>query len=307
MTSDSQSIVDGNSTLVSVGIPAYNEAERLETAVRQLLSQSYANLELIISDNASDDQTEAIGRRLGESDSRVVYVRQSRNIGPIANFRYVLEAATGAYFMWAAPDDEWDPTYVEKNLARLLDDQALVCSVSKVRWIRDGSDAGLTSGTWPLRGSERKKTGSYLRYARDNSRFYGVFIRDVLLSAYPPRDFFAADIATMLGTLGHGDHGELDEVLMTRNRNDPMGYISMVDSTNTGWLSRWFPMLPLTRYALSDLGIPLSPTTVGILLARNIYDHFRYAALHRTPYGAFARLILKISSRLRARAVGDTG
>lgn len=305
MTPADPSIVEGDPPLVSVGIPVYNEAGRLEAVVEQLLNQSHGNLELIISDNASDDATESIGRRLGESDVRIVYVRQPRNIGAFANFRFVLEKATGPYFMWAAADDSWDPTYVEKNLAALREDPTLVGSVSKARWIRGGSDAGLTAGTWELRGSERKKAARYVRYARDNSRFYGVFVRDVLLAAYPPRDFHAADIATMLGTLRRGDHGELNEVLLTRHRNDPMAYITTVDSTNTGWFSRRFPMMPLTRYALSDLRVPLSPTLVVFLLARNIYDHFRYAALHRSPYGAFARLVVKWSDRLRARAVGD--
>jgi glycosyltransferase involved in cell wall biosynthesis len=290
---------------VSVGVPVYNEAASLESAVHDLLRQTHPNIEVVISDNASLDDTESIARRLEQSDTRVVYVRQPHNIGAAANFRDVLRKATGEFFMWAAADDRWDPAYVERNLANLNANPRLVGSVSKVRWAAGGASEGLASGTGPLQGTSKRKVARYLRYARDNSRFYGLYRREVLVGAYPDMDFFAIDIATMLGTLTVGDHGELDEVLMTRRRNDPATYVSLVDVTAADWLSRWFPMLPCTRYALRDLRIPLSPVIVAFLVARNVYDHFRYAAQHRSVYGSFARLVMRGADPLRARTVDD--
>lgn len=305
MTENHQAAQNERNPLVSIGVPVYNEAASLESAVHDLLGQTHTNIEVIISDNASLDGTESVARRLAQTDARVVYVRQPQNVGAAANFRHVLRKGTGEFFMWAAADDRWDPVYIERNLANLRGNPSLVGSVSKVRWADGGASQGLASGTRPVQGSLRRKVALYLRYARDNSRFYGLYRREALVGAYPDMDFFAIDIATMLGTLSEGDHGELDEVLMTRSRNDPETYIFLVDVTAADWVSRWFPMLPCTRYALRDLRIPLSPAIVAFLAARNLYDHFRYAAQHRSLYGAFARLVVKGVDPLRAQAVDD--
>lgn len=305
MTQDNEPTKSRRDPLVSIGVPVYNEESSLESALQDLLAQTHTNIEVIISDNASLDGTESIGRRMADSDQRVVYARQPQNLGPAGNFRWVLTRATGEFFMWAAADDRWDPAYVARNLANLLANPGLVGSVSKVRWAADGAGSGMAAGTGPLQGAPRTKVARYLRHARDNSRFYGLYRREALAAAYPDSDFYAADIATMMGTLLRGDHAELDEVLMTRSRSDPSSYVASVDDTANSWLSRWLPMLPFTRYALRELRIPLSPTTVALLLVRNVYEHFRYAAQHRSVYGSFARLAVKATDPMRARTVGD--
>lgn len=106
---------------VSIGLPVRNGALRLPFALESLLGQSYSDFELIISDNASSDSTEAICREAVLRDARVRYHRQTRDIGVLANFEYVLAHARGELFMWAAHDDLWEQAFVE-TLVRLLDD-----------------------------------------------------------------------------------------------------------------------------------------------------------------------------------------
>ena len=289
--------------LVSVGMPVYNEERTLEAAVYALLHQTYPTLEIIISDNASSDGTRAIGERLALSDDRVRYSRRPENQGPHSNFRYVLENARGTYFMWAGADDIWQPTYIEKNLARLEADPDLVCSISQVRWGIDGEGGGLATGTASLEGSVRSNVKRYLRNGRDNSRFYGLFVREALVASYPSDTFYGLDLAMMLGTLMLGKHAELDEVLMKRTRTDPMSYISHVDELNRPGAERWMPLLPFTRYVLLDLRIPLAPSSIALLIIRNIYEHLRYAAQHQSFYGSFARKLVKISQPVRLRLV----
>ncbi len=291
--------------LVSVGMPVYNEERTLESAVHALLHQTHRSLEVIVSDNASSDGTRAIGEQLALSDDRVTYSRRPENQGPHANFRYVLENARGAYFMWAGADDVWQPTYIEKNLARLENDPDLVCSVSRVRWRIDGQDRGLAAGTEALEGSVRSNVKRYLRSGRDNSRFYGLFVREALVDSFPDSTFYALDIAMMLGTLKFGKHAELDEVLMTRTRNDPMLYISNVDAWNRPGADRWMPLLPFTRYVLFKLRIPLTPASLALLVVRNVYEHFRYAAQRESFYGYFARMLVRVSQPVRLRLVSD--
>jgi glycosyltransferase involved in cell wall biosynthesis len=73
-------------SLVSIGIPTYNRAELLKRAIESALNQDYKNIEVIISDNASTDDTESICQFYCNQDARLKYVRHSQNRGPGANF-----------------------------------------------------------------------------------------------------------------------------------------------------------------------------------------------------------------------------
>src|SRR5262249_36893816 len=104
--------------LVSVGIPTFNRPKGLRRTLRLICDQTYPNLEILVSDNASPgSETEWVVREFTEVDPRIKYFRQTANIGPIANFRFVLANASGDYFMWAADDDEWNARFVETCLA----------------------------------------------------------------------------------------------------------------------------------------------------------------------------------------------
>jgi len=105
---------------VSIGMPVYNGEPYIREALDSLLAQTFTDFELVISDNASTDGTEAICREYAANDARVRYVRQSVNRGGAANFQFVLNEGVGKYFMWAATDDWWSPNWV-KVLAESLD------------------------------------------------------------------------------------------------------------------------------------------------------------------------------------------
>lgn len=116
----------GASVMVSIGMPVFNGEQFVERAIEAILGQTYPYFELIISDNASTDRTEEICRRFVEMDSRIRYVRQSYNIGPAANFRFVLEAANHDRFIWAAADDWWDRDRLERLVKALHSEDAAV-------------------------------------------------------------------------------------------------------------------------------------------------------------------------------------
>lgn len=104
---------------VSIGVPVYNGARFLERALDSLLAQTFQDLEIVISDNASTDETEAICRRYVGRDPRVRYWRSPVNRGLVWNHRRVLAMATGEYFMFAPHDDWFAPEYVERVAAAL--------------------------------------------------------------------------------------------------------------------------------------------------------------------------------------------
>lgn len=106
--------------LVSIGLPTRNRAHLLSQSLGSLLAQTYPNIEFILSDNASTDNTEQVIQSLAKRDRRIRFVRQKVNIGGNANHEFVLREAKGAYFMWASDDDSWDPHFVE-TLVRVLE------------------------------------------------------------------------------------------------------------------------------------------------------------------------------------------
>lgn len=104
---------------VSIGLPVYNGASYIREALDSLLAQTFADFELIISDNASTDATETICRDYAARDRRMRYYRQTDNRGALANFLFVLDQAVAPYFMWAAHDDLLKTDDVLFRLVRL--------------------------------------------------------------------------------------------------------------------------------------------------------------------------------------------
>lgn len=109
-----------NKKLVSIGMPVYNGEETMTAALDSLIAQTYSNFELHISDNCSTDNTAKVCERYLGLDPRISYSRNERNVGALANFDILLQAATGDLFMWAACDDVWEPDFIAE-LVRLLD------------------------------------------------------------------------------------------------------------------------------------------------------------------------------------------
>lgn len=111
-----------NKPTVSIGMPVYNGEKYIREALDSLLAQTFTDFELIISDNASNDETVSICQQYAQRDARIIYFRQQENIGAPANFQFVLDHAEADLFMWAAHDDEWAKNYL-MNATTLLGDE----------------------------------------------------------------------------------------------------------------------------------------------------------------------------------------
>jgi glycosyltransferase involved in cell wall biosynthesis len=120
---------------VSIAMPAYNSEAFIGRALESLLAQTYGDFELVISDNASTDGTEAICREYAARDARVRYVRRPENVGGPGNFRYVYSLCSGEYHKWSTADDYWAPTYLEKCVAVLDSRPDVVLCYSKTRLV----------------------------------------------------------------------------------------------------------------------------------------------------------------------------
>jgi glycosyltransferase involved in cell wall biosynthesis len=207
--------------LVSIGLPVRNGEQHVGEAVRSALDQEHARLELVISDNASDDGTEEICRQFAGSDVRIRYYRQTQDIGLIANFNAVLHLARGTYFKWMGDDDHLAPTYVSRCVEVLDADPTLILVTTQQAHV--GPDGTVESASYE--GHRMRSTRPVERFTEmlrllNESRLlldpiYGM-TRQALAARIPrpvmlfEDQIFAARLA-LAGPFGH-----LNEVLSCR-------------------------------------------------------------------------------------------
>lgn len=111
MNNESKKLIH-NKPLVSIGMPIRNGGATLEKAIHSIVNQTYSNIEIIISNNCSEDNTDEIIQKYANNDRRIKYYRQSTLISALENFRFVFENAKGKYFLWAAHDDLRNTNYI---------------------------------------------------------------------------------------------------------------------------------------------------------------------------------------------------
>ncbi|RJQ14298.1 MAG: glycosyltransferase [Nitrospiraceae bacterium] len=135
--------MNGQNPRVSIGLPVYNGEKFLGAAIDSVLSQTFVDFELIISDNASTDSTGDICRAYAARDARVRYFRNETNLGATKNFNRVFELSSGEYFKWCAADDVCAVDFLEKCVEALDRDPSVVLCYSKTRGIDEyGRDQG---------------------------------------------------------------------------------------------------------------------------------------------------------------------
>lgn len=110
---------DLNSPLVSVVITTYKRAALVPRAIKSALNQTVQDIEVIVVDDASPDDTECVVREI--SDLRVRYIRHEQNRGPSAARNTGIRAARGEFIAFLDDDDEWLREKTEKQLRHMRD------------------------------------------------------------------------------------------------------------------------------------------------------------------------------------------
>lgn len=206
---------------LTIGMPVRNGAQYIRAALDSILSQSFSDFELIISDNASNDDTGAILRKVAAADNRVIVHSLSTNIGAAANFNFVLDAARAPYFKWATHDDACGNGLLQ-SCVRLLDrDTGIVLAYARTLLI-DGDGAPIDSYDDGLHLVDARPSR---RYARYHSRFrrmglvnpmYGVARRDDLRAVGGLGAYGNSDIV-LLGALAiRGKIYQVDDAVFYR-------------------------------------------------------------------------------------------
>lgn len=256
---------------ITIGLPVYNGAKFIHNAIRSLLEQSYTNFELIISDNASTDQTESICQNFVRVDKRIKYIRQETNRGIVWNFNYVLLQADTEYFMWAAADDVWHPEFIQRNLGFLEKNHGFIGSTSEVELFYEAweeKDFEKFKNTKPNKKYQwvHPIVGNYeerVRFLFTFRKFeyaYAIYRTRYLKKCIIKKRFLSWEIPIILKLLKYGDLNVEDGVMMYKymgSKTDPDYYKRLFSTTrmqNFGILHCLFPFVPLTIYVLITVG-----------------------------------------------------
>jgi glycosyltransferase involved in cell wall biosynthesis len=171
---------------VSIGLPVYNGETYLERAIDSLLGQSFSDFELIICDNASVDRTAQICLGYASRDARVRYLRNARNLGAGPNFDMCFRHSRGEFFQWAAHDDMFAPTYLERAVAALRGQpDATLCTVGIVEIGANG--AAIRTYDTPLHGMESAdpvaRFAAVIHTRHQCEDFFGLYRRSALIDS----------------------------------------------------------------------------------------------------------------------------
>lgn len=123
--------------LVSIIVTAFRCVRRLENSLKSLLNQTYRNIEIIVIDDASDDNLDDVVRRLQKKDSRVKYRRLPINVGTYAAKSIGMQLAKGEFVTCQDADDWAHPEKISLQVIPLLKDRKIVYTVSNLVRVRD--------------------------------------------------------------------------------------------------------------------------------------------------------------------------
>ncbi len=161
-------MTNNKNPLVTIGIPTYNRADGfLKKALQSAVEQTYKNLEIIVSDNCSTDNTKSLVN--GFSDARIRYVQHPMNIGANNNFNFCVDNAKGKYFLLLHDDDLIDPDFIEACMNAVRGDLNVGVIFTGIRVIDENANI-----LWetPNRGTGLSTTDFFLSWFSEQTALY---------------------------------------------------------------------------------------------------------------------------------------
>lgn len=208
------------STLVSIGVPVFNGGRYVVETLRSLLAQDHDDLEILVADNGSTDDTLDLCRDLAAGDSRVRYLLSDVNRGAAWNYNRLVDAAAGCYFKWAAADDVCRPAFVSACLEALqVGGPGTVIAFPRSDLIDEGGarigpvdDAHLAVSS----GSPHERVGQLLDNRFEWHPVFGVMRIDTLRRTRMIGSYVASDIVFLAEMALRGRFAQVPETLFLR-------------------------------------------------------------------------------------------
>ncbi|MGH8773904.1 MAG: glycosyltransferase family 2 protein [Jiangellaceae bacterium] len=227
---------------LTIGLPVYNGEHFLAEAVESILAQKYGDFAMVVSDNASTDGTEEIGRQFAALDPRVRYVRHDVNRGAAWNFNQLVHTTDGPFFKWAAHDDLLLPTWLGECMQALVDRPEAVLSFTRRCRIDEHGEVVRHNRARSLRFTSpdappSERFADWLRLRRGCIEVFGVTRRATMLQTGLLGSFTASDRVYLGEMLLRGPFAEVPEVLFLHREHDGR---SVRRTRREGELLSWF-------------------------------------------------------------------
>jgi glycosyltransferase involved in cell wall biosynthesis len=224
---------------IVIGLPVYNGEKYLRYAIESILGQTFSDFRLLISDNASTDATSDICREYAKSDRRIVYHRQSKNIGGAANFNYVFQPESSPYFKWAAHDDIIKADFLRACVDRLDREPMLAIAHSRSYKIDEqGNKVGTYDRDLRMNGLRPRDRFWRVLWAGHFTEVFGVMRADLVAKTQLFRNYVGSDRNFLMDMLLQGDLGYVEEHLFCRR--DSADCLSHSISQNKNTRLQWF-------------------------------------------------------------------
>jgi glycosyltransferase involved in cell wall biosynthesis len=207
---------------VSIGMPVYNCERYVADAIDSHLRQTYADFELVITDNASTDRSEEICRSYAARDPRIKYYRNPENVGAAGNFKRCFELSRGEYFRWTPSDDVVGPELLELCVEVLDRDSSVLVAYPRTRLI-DGDGRIIGDYDENLHLMQERPSVRFrevLRRLRLCNLQYGLTRRKILGRTGLMRSYSGGDIPLILELALYGKFYEVPEHLFYRRMHE---------------------------------------------------------------------------------------
>lgn len=150
-----------NLSLVSVLIPSYNSSQYISTTLDSIINQTYPNLEILVCDDASKDNTVEVVKEYQKKDNRIKLIANKENLGIALNMNNGIKECKGKYIAILDADDWAYPYRIEEQVKVMETDESIVLC-SGYMHICDENLNIQTLRTYPLTDEEIRKT--FMRY-----------------------------------------------------------------------------------------------------------------------------------------------
>ncbi len=203
-------------------MPAYNSAEFITDAIESILNQTFRDFELIISDNASTDNTQQICEDFARQDNRVRYFRNEKNVGASDNYNAVFHHARGEYFKWASSNDLCAADFLGKCVDVLDERPDVVLSYPRARLFTDNPDEGEDyEDNLDLQDENAcARFVKFMENIRLNNVMNGVIRSATLGRTALIKTFFSSDMSLMAEVAMHGKFVEIPDYLFYRRMDE---------------------------------------------------------------------------------------
>jgi glycosyltransferase involved in cell wall biosynthesis len=200
---------------VGVGMPVYNGANFVAEAIESVLNQTFEDFELVISDNASTDETGEICLSYAAQDPRIRYLRNRKNLGGGPNFTRVFQLSRGEFYKIANHDDVCHPRFLELCVEALDSDPEIVSAYPLTVDIDETGAAIRKLSPAPEYESPDPATRVWeaLQFEREPLALFGVMRSEIVVKTGLMASVPSADRIWLAELLMHGRFQEVHEPL----------------------------------------------------------------------------------------------